>query len=145
MNKIWLVIKREYLTRVRNKTFLLSTILLPIVIVLFITGSVFFAAKSIDSKKKIAIDDRSGFLSKHLRPDTNRLQVFFNTGVDTNTYTQKGFDGFMFPVDSAGRHFLLRTPKAASRETMERLHNSLNNAYVSNSLLEKNISVRELD
>ena len=42
MNKIWLIIKREYVTRVRNKTFLLSTFLLPLMIVLFIAGSIFY-------------------------------------------------------------------------------------------------------
>ena len=36
MNKIWLIARREYTTRVRNKTFLLSTFLLPLVIIIFI-------------------------------------------------------------------------------------------------------------
>ena len=53
MNKIWLIIKREYLTRVRNKTFLLSTFLLPIVMMLFIFGSAFFAMSSKEKLKKI--------------------------------------------------------------------------------------------
>ena len=30
MNKIWIVIQREYLTRVRKKTFILSTFLTPL-------------------------------------------------------------------------------------------------------------------
>jgi ABC-2 type transport system permease protein len=30
MNKTWLIIKREYLSRVRKKTFILSTILTPL-------------------------------------------------------------------------------------------------------------------
>ncbi len=30
MNKIWLIIQREYLTRVRNKTFVITTILVPL-------------------------------------------------------------------------------------------------------------------
>jgi len=37
MNKTWLIIKREYLTRVRSRTFLLSTILTP----LFFAGLIF--------------------------------------------------------------------------------------------------------
>ena len=53
--------KREYVTRVRNKTFLLSTILLPLVMVLFITGAVFFAARP-EGKKKIAVIDNTGKL-----------------------------------------------------------------------------------
>ena len=56
MNKIWLITKREYLTRVRNKTFLLTTFLLPLVIVLFIAGSVMLAVKG-QSRHRIAVID----------------------------------------------------------------------------------------
>lgn len=49
MNKILIIIQREYLTRVRNKTFLLSTFLLPLVMLLFIFGSAYLGAKSINN------------------------------------------------------------------------------------------------
>src|SRR5262245_60094725 len=116
MNKIWLVIKREYLTRVRNKTFLLSTILLPLVIVLFIAGSIFFAANSMDGKKRIAVQDNKGELAKFLKSDTSKMEFVFNAGVDTSNFDEKGFDGLLYSVDSSGRHFLLKTMKAASNE-----------------------------
>jgi len=144
MNKIWLVIKREYLTRVRNKTFLLSTILLPLVMVLFISGSVFFAAKS-EGKKKIAVEDKQSELAKFLKSDTSKMEFSFNAGVDTSNFAEKGYDGFLYAVDSSGRHFLLKTVKAASNETMDKLKNRLNSAYVSSKLLEKNISVEQID
>ena len=60
MNKIWLVIKREYLTRVRNKT-LSSTILLPLFFIGFIFASAYFSIKS-DEKQKIAVEDDNGIL-----------------------------------------------------------------------------------
>jgi ABC-2 type transport system permease protein len=144
MNKIWLVIKREYLTRVKNKGFLLSTILLPIVMVLFIAGSVFFAARS-ESKKRIAVEDKNGKLTKFLKSDSSKMEFVFNSGVDTSNFSEKGFDGFLYSVDTSGRHFLLKTIKAASNETMERLKSRLNNAYVSNRLLEKNITIDQID
>jgi ABC-2 type transport system permease protein len=144
MNKIWLVIKREYLTRVRNKTFLLSTILLPLVMVLFISGSVFFAAKS-EGKKKIAVEDKRNELAKFLKSDTSKMEFTFNAGVDTSNFAERGYDGFLYAVDSSGRHFLLKTVKAASNETMDKLKNKLNSAYVSSKLLEKNISVEQID
>ena len=145
MNKIWLIIKREYLTRVRNKTFLLSTILLPLMMILFIAGSVFFSSKAMEGKKKFAVLDNSGLLNQHLKSDSNKLQLVFNSGADTASFAKKGFDGLLYPVDSASRKFILRTVKAVPRETMERLRNSLNDAFVSSRLLEKNISVLTLD
>src|SRR6478735_5337207 len=144
MNKIWLVIKREYLTRVRNKTFLLSTILLPLVMVLFISGSIFFAAKS-EGKKKIAVEDKQSELANFLKSDSSKMEFTFNAGVDTSNFAEKGYDGFLYAVDSSGRHFLLKTVKAASNETMDRLKNKLNSAYISNKLLEKNISIEQID
>src|SRR5829696_8980398 len=144
MNKIWLVIKREYITRVRNKTFLLSTILLPLVMVLFITGVVFFAAGP-EGKRKIAVIDKTGELEKFLKGDTAKIIFDFHSEADTSNFTQKGFDGFLYPVDSSGQHFLLRTPKAASNATMDRLRDKLSNAYVSSRLLEKNITIEQID
>ena len=144
MNKIWLVIKREYLTRVRNKTFLLSTILLPLVMVMFIGGSVFFAAKP-EGKKLIAVQDKTGELGKFLKGDTSKMQFVFDNTVDTSNFSVKGYDGFLYSVDSSGRNFLLKTIKAASNETMNRLEDRLDNAYVSKRLLERNITIEEID
>jgi len=136
--------KREYLTRVRNKTFLLSTILLPLVMVLFITGAVFFAARP-ENKRKIAVIDKTGKLESFLKSDTSKIIFDFNSGADTSNYTQKGFDGLLYAVDSTGQHFLLKTQKAASNETMDRLRDRLSNAYVSSRLLEKNITIGQID
>jgi ABC-2 type transport system permease protein len=145
MNKIWLVRKKEYTTRGRNKTFLLSTILLPLVIVLFIAGSAFFASKSGDTKKRVAVDDRKGVLAKFLKSDSTKMEFVFNAGVDTSNFADKGFDGYLYSIDTAGKVLLLKTVKAASPETMERIKNRLNSAYVSEKLLEKNITVNEVD
>ena len=145
MNKIWIIIKREYFSRVKNKTFLLSTILLPVMIILFIAGSVFFAVKATDSKKVIAVNDKNGMLFKFLKSDTSKMQFVFNEGVDTSNFEKKGFDGILFSVDSTGRNLLLKTVKAASNETMDRLKTRLNSAYVSSRLLEKNITREEVD
>ena len=146
MNKIWLIIKREYLTRVRNKTFLLTTILLPLVIVLFIVGTIFISAKSgRDDKKRIAVDDTKGVLAKFLKSDTGKMEFVFNAGVDTSNFADKDFDGYLYSIDTAGKILLLKTIKAASPETMDRIKNRLNSAYVNEKLLEKNITMNEVD
>ena len=145
MQKILIIIRREYLSRVRNKTFLLSTILLPLMMVLFIAVSVFFSVKTSDSKKTIAVEDKSGILAKYLRGDSSKIQFVFNASVDSTNFAQKGYDGYLFSVDTTGRHLLLKTVKAASIETMERLKNNLTSSYTNSRLLEKNITVDELN
>ena len=46
MNKILLIIKREYLTRVRKRTFIISTILFPVLYLGLIFGTGYIAAKT---------------------------------------------------------------------------------------------------
>jgi ABC-2 type transport system permease protein len=46
MNKIWLVIKREYLTRVRSRTFIISTFVTPLFFVGLIVAIAFFASQN---------------------------------------------------------------------------------------------------
>jgi ABC-2 type transport system permease protein len=88
MNKIWLITRREYLTRVRNKTFLLSTFLLPLVIVIFIAGSIFISMKG-KTRNVIAVTDENGYFKDYLKSDSSILFVF-SQGVDTLNYAEKG-------------------------------------------------------
>jgi len=62
MNKIALIIQREYITRVRNKTFMLVTLLAPLAYGLLIMIPV-LTAKYADSKKVVAVVDESGRFS----------------------------------------------------------------------------------
>jgi ABC-2 type transport system permease protein len=73
------------------------------------------------------------------------MEFVFNAGVDTSNFNDKGFDGYLFSVDTLGKVMLLKTVKAASPETMERIKNRLNSAFVNEKLLEKNITVSEVD
>jgi ABC-2 type transport system permease protein len=145
MNKIWLIIKREYVTRVRNKTFLLSTFLLPIVIVAFIAGSIFLSVKSEEGRKRIAFSDTSEFFKPLVKNDSSKLVFVFDAAVDTSNYTKKGFDGFVYLDDSANHHFVLRTPKAASMGTTNAIENKLNEAYQNYQLERSGISKTYLD
>jgi ABC-2 type transport system permease protein len=61
MNKIGLIIRREYFTRIRNKTFLLSTFLLPVLIVMVIAGTVYLGIKG-RTNHRIAVADQNGYL-----------------------------------------------------------------------------------
>lgn len=53
MNKTWLIIKREYLTRVRNKTFIISTFVTPLFFVGLIAAIIFFVPKDIATQKSV--------------------------------------------------------------------------------------------
>src|SRR5204863_7290345 len=60
MSKTTLIIKREYLTRVRKRTFIISTILFPLLYLGLIFGSSYIAANS-GTHLNVAVIDSSGF------------------------------------------------------------------------------------
>jgi len=59
MNKIALIIQREYLVRVKKKSFLYTTILVPIIIVGFYAAIIAISISGSNEKQKIAIIDQA--------------------------------------------------------------------------------------
>ncbi|MBL7724389.1 MAG: ABC transporter permease [Chitinophagaceae bacterium] len=101
MNKIWIIIKREYLTRVRKKTFIISTLLFPLLYLGLIFGMGFIAEKS-KQNLHVAIIDNSGFFSNDA---INKQNVRDNSSVLTLVkgnadkviadYKTAGYDGYI--------------------------------------------------
>jgi len=94
MNKTWLIIKREYLTRVRNKTFILSTFLTPLFFAGLIGVIVFITIKNTD-KEKVAVIDHSGIF-KNATDSVKSIQLVLNPVTDTNNYEKQGYTAILF-------------------------------------------------
>lgn len=81
MKKIALIAFREFIQRVRNKTFLLTTILLPIGIALFYGAMFFFSSKDTETYR-IGVIDNSNFFENSLVNDSKfefiKLKDTFN-------------------------------------------------------------------
>ena len=82
MNKLGIIIKREYLTRVKKKSFLLITFLGPLFFAALMIAPTLLALNSdkIESKKSIAVLDETGWF----------YQKFANT--ETNTFVYRDED-----------------------------------------------------
>ena len=63
MRKIWLIIKREYVTRVRTKAFLWGTIALPLLTIGIFAFQIIMSARQLDHTLKLAILDDNGGLA----------------------------------------------------------------------------------
>lgn len=65
MNKIWLIVQREFLNRVQKKSFLIATILVPLIFPALIGGMVWFMIKETESAKPevVHVLDESGKFS----------------------------------------------------------------------------------
>src|SRR5690606_35285687 len=79
MQKLWLIIRREYLTRVKKRSFILGTLLTPLAFgVFFIIVGFIFSYESDDSKV-VAIVDEGNILDKKIS-DTKNLYFQFPKG-----------------------------------------------------------------
>jgi ABC-2 type transport system permease protein len=146
MNKIILIIKREYLTRVRNRTFLLSTFLFPLVMILFIFGSTFFAVESKDSLKKVAVINDPGMFKQNLKSDSSSLLFDFAPGIDSSSFTTSNYDALLdLRNDSVSKNFTILSKKQLGIDTKEMIENRLDRAFETNQLLKKGISNEMLD
>jgi ABC-2 type transport system permease protein len=100
MNKTWIIIKREYLTRVKKKTFIISTLLLPVLYVGLIFGMGFIAENSRESLS-IAVVDSSGYFSAPILEKQNQLDnssiLTLVENVEAAEQNQKsaGYDGYI--------------------------------------------------
>jgi ABC-2 type transport system permease protein len=60
MNKIWIVIKREYIQHVRTKGFVISTVLGPVLMIALMVVPILLAVGASGEKSALAVVDRSG-------------------------------------------------------------------------------------
>jgi len=70
MKKIFLIAFRDFSVRIRNKTFLLSTLLLPIGIVLFY-GTIFFFTSTDTDTHRIGVIDTNSLIFPQLKSEDN--------------------------------------------------------------------------
>jgi len=64
MNKLWLIIKREYLVRVKKRSFIITTLLTPLGIGLLVVLSAYLTAKGGQASKKVLVKDDSAIFSQ---------------------------------------------------------------------------------
>jgi ABC-2 type transport system permease protein len=143
MNKIWIIIQREYLTRVRNKTFLLSTFLLPVVMVLFLIGSTWFAISSRE-QHRIAVVNDPGYFKGNLQGDSSSVLFTFDPSVDSLNFGAKGFDGVLY-LPSSGSDYALISTKQIGLGAKEYIEKQLNKAIGDNLLQQRGINKSTLD
>lgn len=76
MNKILLIIQREYLTRVRKRSFLLTTILVPIVIIGFYAAIIAVAVSDTSDQQKIAVIDEANLFDRKVESDKKESIIY---------------------------------------------------------------------
>ena len=139
MNKSLLIIKREYLTRVRKKTFIISTIMFPLLYLLLIFGTGYIAKKTY-KQLRVAVIDSSGLFDKrtvaesNLRDSSSYLEyVTANQDSVKQHFSSMGFDGYVvIPATdwrSEEHKVVLRTDKTHGIQSIVGVQNKLNSIW----------------
>ena len=138
MNKIFIIIRREYLTRVRKKTFIISTLLFPLLYLALIFGMGFIAEKSKQSLH-VALIDSSGYfteplLMKENLADNNSLLTLVKGNADSVIADHKkaGYDGYIIvpAIDwKQGAPLLFKANKAYGRSSTAAVEAKLNSIW----------------
>ena len=138
MNKIWLIIKREYLTRVRNRTFILSTFLTPLFFAALIGIIVFITIKNTD-KEKVAIIDTSGVFKKQI-DSVKSITLMLNPAVDTNNYEKNGYSAILYAPHSGINNtgtWHLYSRKSYAVTAVANIEDKIRKGLENNMLMEK--------
>jgi ABC-2 type transport system permease protein len=108
MNKIFLIIKREYMTRVRKKSFIIMTLLAPLLMgSLFLVAGLTMSTKD-KTIKKIAVVDDNGDTFKNIIPDIKDAKFVYLPGTKLEdlkkTFDQAGYYAILYigPIGSTG-------------------------------------------
>ena len=146
MRKIWLIIQREYTTRVKNKRFLLVTFLMPLLIIGLIFGSAYLTSTGTEHRK-IAVVDPNGFIKNSLK-NTSQIDFEFPQNIDTSNYSSKGYtDILILPkFDSAKKtDYILRSKKSMGLMMQNSIGHKINNAIEDQMLQDAGIRQNVLD
>ncbi len=147
MNKITIIIQREYLSRVKNKRFLLTTILTPLLIVGFFAVATILAIQGKEDHK-IAVVDNNGFFKGNLKDGKNISFVFPQSGVDTGNYLAKGYTDILIIPKFEGTekvNYIIRSKKRIGITTESNISDKIDEAIEDKMLQDAGIQRSQLD
>ena len=100
MNKISIIIKREYITRVRKKSFIIMTILAPVLMAAIIIVPTLVMMNQDQDFKKIAVMEDGSDLFKDVIKNTKNLEFVYldNARLEElkNSYEKDGYYGILY-------------------------------------------------
>lgn len=147
MNKISLIIQREYLSRVKKKSFLVLTFLVPVLFISMIALIVYIKTSQnefADLKKVVVIDESGRFINK-MKNSSNMSFAYINQPLEIakKSFIKDGYDYLLYiPVSLTGVQLL--GEKKAGPLTSEKIEDDMSNLLRSQRLVEAGIDTAVL-
>lgn len=161
MRKIWIIFKREYITRVRTKGFVFGTVAVPVFGIGIIAVSVLMATKQIDHTLKLAIIDEAGGVAQTVtqgldgklttgQPMFDVVRTIDSSAANANVRRELiaeinggGLDGFLvIPKDAtSAKSVEFHTKNTGDFMTIEPITHAVDNAVIARRLEERGVHV----
>jgi ABC-2 type transport system permease protein len=144
MNKIFLIIQREYLSRVKKKSFIIMSVLGPVLFAAFLIVPTWLATMEDKEEKLIAVIDDST-ISYDKIPETEYIKFKYltNTSLDSvkSNFEEQGYYGVLYiPANILSSNTpLLYTNKQPSLGTTSHITNALEKEIETLKLKAENI------
>ena len=159
MHNVWLIAKREYLERVRTRSFLVMTVLIPVLMIGGIVGSAIYSGKA-ESDSHISIVSADGQLATDLQAELEHgrrshmtVDVISPPGNDTRRVldgelADKQIDGYLWitPGRPGARPSFAYTPRSrADVVTREAISGALRTVLTREQLEHRGIGESDVD
>jgi ABC-2 type transport system permease protein len=152
MQKILLIARREFLSRVQKKTFLLTTILLPLVFFLFYALMIYFSVRS-SEKLHIAVVDEARIFQGKIETKDNEVVFDVVPGEPDASLREKvaqhRYDGYIrIPAGTDALsldNLQVYTGKSLGLMTQQKIEDRLNEAVENKRLAAMHLSQAQLD
>ena len=142
MNKILLIIQREYLSRVKKKSFLVLTFLVPVLFIVMIGLIAYISAKQNEfaDLKKVAVIDESGRFTNKIKGSSNMTFSYIKQPYSTakSSFIKDGYDYLLYIPGSLDGVQLLGEKKPGP-STSGKIEDELSNVLRSQRLAEAGI------
>jgi ABC-2 type transport system permease protein len=151
MNKVLLIIQREYLSRVKKKSFIVMTFLTPLLIVGVYAIIGYFTYTGIkDSHDSIAVINNNKSLTEQLPSNDNRTYTYINKSLDLakKDLNKANYDYLLYIPDfkiSEPENIVLYGTKQAGMSLNSRIENDIEEIIKTQKLKESGISQSDLD
>ncbi len=136
MNKLWLIIKREYLIRVKKKSFLLITLLAPLAFATLTLGMGFISGyMATKSSKKVIVKDDAGIFKSFNSTKKGNTYDFTSMPLDSiaKTYDKEGYDLLVHIPDYDGNSKKINVQYYSEKKpgliTLEKIERRIGRAY----------------
>ena len=151
MHKLLLIIKREYLAKVRNKSFVIMTFLSPILMVAMVVLIAFLTKLNDGDKQIIAVLNESDYFGNEFVTTESTSYVNFKNislSVAKDSTVNLGFYGLLHipnasTLEEISEHTFFYTKEAPSTMVLDKLEQIFKNRLEQNRLQELGVSKKE--